>query len=148
MAESRKDRRVWWLGGLMAFLLALAPLAVHAEEGHEPQNTMLLAKAMYVKYCSACHGQNGKGDGIVGPFLRPAPTDLTQLAKKNGGKFPFMETLEAIDGTHAVRAHGTSAMPVWGEIFLPNAEAPLREQVEARGKVMLITEYVRSIQAQ
>ncbi|HXQ22490.1 MAG TPA: c-type cytochrome [Candidatus Acidoferrales bacterium] len=103
------------------------------------------AKAAYTKYCGACHGAEGKGDGVVSGFLRPPPTDLTQLAKKAGGKFPFKQTMDAIDGTTSVRAHGDPNMPVWGESF--RREVPdANPQARARGKLMLITQYIESIQ--
>jgi hypothetical protein len=37
-------------------------------------------------------------------------------------------------------------MPVWGEIFRQNAAEPTRN-VEVKGKLMLITQYLQSIQA-
>jgi hypothetical protein len=83
----------------------------------------------------------GKGDGAVAPAPGERPIDLAQIAKQNGGTFPFDRTVQAIDGTMSVRAHGVSEMPVWGETF--------RAQPgwSARGKIVLITEYLRSIQA-
>jgi len=105
------------------------------------------SRALYLKYCSACHGETGKGDGVVSGFMTPKPTDLTLIAKKAGGKFPFMEVLQQIDGTTAVRAHGDRDMPVWGESFrreLPDAS--LNRQARMRGRLMLLTEYVESLQ--
>ena len=46
-------------------------------------------RAAYLKYCSACHGADGKGDGVASSAMRPKPADLTQLANAHGGKFPF-----------------------------------------------------------
>lgn len=103
------------------------------------------AKAAYTKYCGACHGEEGKGDGIVSGFLRPRPADLTQLAKKAGGKFPFKQTMDTIDGTTNVRAHGDPNMPVWGET-LRREVSGANPQARARGKLMLITQYIESIQ--
>ena len=104
------------------------------------------AKALYLKYCAACHGASGKGDGVVSGFMQPKPPDLTLIAKKNGGEFPFMTVAEDIDGTSAVRAHGDPAMPVWGEVFRSDLPSSMARQAEIRGRIMLITEYVRSIQ--
>ena len=107
------------------------------------------AKELYLKYCSACHGESGKGDGVVSGLMTPRPTDLTQIAKKAGGQFPFTQVMQAIDGTKTVRAHGSSDMPVWGESF--RREMPgesLSAQERLRGRLMLITEYVASIQLQ
>lgn len=125
------------------FMSAL-PGGAPAAQAAQPDSP---GKAMYLKYCAACHGDSGKGDGVVSGFLQPKPTDLTQIAKKHGGDFPFMTIAEDIDGTNAVRAHGDPAMPVWGEVFRQNTVLSMARQAEVRGKVMLITEYIRSIQA-
>ncbi|HXJ33752.1 MAG TPA: cytochrome c [Candidatus Eisenbacteria bacterium] len=103
-------------------------------------------KQTYLRYCGACHGPDGRGDGIAGTFMRPKPTDLTQIAKKNGGEFPVTRVMADIDGRNTVRAHGDPQMPVWGEIFREEAGSPQGPQNEARSKVVAITEYVRSIQ--
>ena len=79
--------------------------------------------------------------------LNEQPIDLTQLAKQNGGTFPFERTMQAIDGTTSLRAHGVSEMPVWGEVFRELPEWPVERHIDARGKIILITEYLRSIQA-
>jgi len=140
----RAAPRSGWLAAVMGSIgfLASAGSAAHAAQTDTPE------KAMYLKYCSACHGAGGKGDGVVSGFLRPKPADLTQLAKKAGGKFPFMETLNAIDGTASVRAHGDPDMPVWGELFKEESTVPVARQAEVRGRLMMITDYLRSIQEQ
>jgi mono/diheme cytochrome c family protein len=104
-------------------------------------------RAAYLKYCSACHGADGKGDGLVATVLRPKPTDLTQLAKAHGGQFPRGQVERSIDGRERVTAHGDTEMPVWGEIFSKEGSATTTGQAAVRGQVQLITEYVQSIQA-
>jgi mono/diheme cytochrome c family protein len=125
---------------LIASLFAcLGSIGAHAAEDAPGKET-------YVRYCGACHGPEGKGDGIAGTFMRPKPVDLTQIAKKNKGEFPFMRVMETIDGRNTVRAHGDPQMPVWGEIFTDQANSPTSRQNEVRAKVMAITDYIRSIQ--
>jgi hypothetical protein len=102
---------------------------------------------MCLRYCGACHGPQGKGDGVAGSFMSPKPADLTQLAEKNGGSFPFQKVMAYIDGTQDVRAHGDPVMPVWGEVFRAEAGWEMSRRVEVQGKLMLITDYVGSIQA-
>ena len=105
------------------------------------------AKQLYLKYCSACHGETGKGEGAVSGLMQPKPTDLTQMTKKSGGSFPFVPVMEAIDGTKTVRGHGDSQMPVWGESFRTElSNGSLNHQARLRGRLMLITEYIQSIQ--
>ena len=72
---------------------------------------------MYRAYCAACHGLGGKGDGPASSALKPAAADLTQLAKRNSGKFPELQVFGAINGDVQVPAHGSKDMPVWGAVF-------------------------------
>jgi mono/diheme cytochrome c family protein len=74
-------------------------------------------KVIYARYCASCHGKEARGDGALASDLRVAPPDLTTLAAKNGGKFPFDAVAQAVDGRKTTRGHGASDMPVWGEIF-------------------------------
>ena len=103
-------------------------------------------RAMYLQYCGACHGPSGKGDGIAGTFMRPKPTDLTQIAKRDNGQFPYQDVVQVIDGTNPVRPHGDSDMPVWGEVLRAEAGSPLGRRAEVQAKIMFIAEYLRSIQ--
>lgn len=130
-------------------LLALTVGAVLAIATAAPcaDTTEQLGRPTYRRYCGACHGPDGRGDGIAGTFLTPKPTDLTQIAKKNGGQFPFLKTMRYIDGTETVRAHGDPAMPVWGEIFRDEATWDTARRIEVRGKLLIITDYIQSIQA-
>jgi mono/diheme cytochrome c family protein len=104
-------------------------------------------KQMFMRYCGACHGPGGKGDGFIAFALKTTPADLTQIAKKNGGTFPYNQTIQFIDGTKDVRAHGNPDMPVWGEVFKQHTTASPTQQAEIRGKIMMITDYIASIQA-
>jgi hypothetical protein len=84
---------------------------------------------------------------VVSSVLRPTTTDLTQLAKRHGGTFPYQLAKESIDGRKHIAAHGDSAMPVWGEVFTGDTALTLSAPAEVRGKVQLITNYVATIQA-
>ena len=137
MTRSRRMMRSALLGSVLTMLPVLALADESSEYGAK----------LYARYCSACHGSGGKGDGVVAQFMRPKPADLTQLAKKAGGKFPYYDMMRTIDGRETVRAHGDSDMPVWGELFArEEGESPERYAV-SRGKVVLITDYIESIQA-
>ena len=103
-------------------------------------------KATYLRYCGACHGREGKGDGVASSLMKPGPTDLTQMAKQNGGEFPYVRVMETIDGRMTVRAHGDPDMPVWGEIFADRTTADAAGRAETRRKLMAITDHIRSIQ--
>jgi mono/diheme cytochrome c family protein len=125
---------------LLVLALLLAAASVCAGEADDP------SKALYLRYCGACHGPDGKGDGIAGTFMRPKPTDLTQFARKSGGQFPTFHVMQVIDGRDTVRAHGDPDMPVWGEIFQERSNWDMTRRAEVRGKVLVLTDYIRSIQ--
>ena len=118
-------------------LLLLSVVTVHA--GEQP------GQALYLRYCAACHGRQGRGDGPVAPALGEKPTDLTQLAATHGEEFPLQAVVDAIDGTRTLRAHGVSEMPVWGEVFRPDSASP-QQKVVARRKIVPIADYLRSLQ--
>src|SRR5512146_1526244 len=117
---------------LTAALLALAAAtpALADEAGHDS----------YMIACSICHGTEGKGDGAYAPLLKVAPPDLTTIAERNGGTFPFLDILMIVDGRSGVRAHGDSAMPIWGNVFTDSAAdaEPYGAEVIARGRILSI----------
>ena len=135
-----RSSRVVAQGLGVAILAGIALMARGAAAEEDP------AKLAYQRYCSACHGSGGKGDGVVGTFMRPKPTDLTQLTKDTGGEFPTLKFMQVIDGRQTVRAHGDPDMPVWGEFFKAETGASLARRAEVQGKIMLITDYVRGLQ--
>jgi len=72
---------------------------------------------LFKEYCAVCHGSAAKGDGPAAEALKKRPSDLTQLARKNGGSFPELQVINYIKGEDVVAAHGSRDMPVWGAIF-------------------------------
>ena len=100
-----------------------------------------LGKMNYESHCAACHGQNGKGDGPVSVELRTKPSDLTLIAKRNGGVFPADVLYRIIDGRRTIRAHGTYEMPVWGFVFQRSDPEDV-----ARNRILAIIAYLKSIQ--
>jgi mono/diheme cytochrome c family protein len=132
----------WWLP--VSLLLLAGAVCGSAVGQAAPAETP--GKYLYLKYCGACHGVSGKGDGVASGYLRPKPTDLTQLAKAAGGEFPYVATMQSIDGTKSVRAHGDPEMPVWGAVFRQDSSVPMERRIDVQGKLMLITDYIRSIQ--
>ena len=131
-------------GTVTALLIAIACGTAISARAAEPEQDA--GRTIYLQYCGACHGTTAKGDGSVGSLLQTKPSDLTQLAKKNGGEFPFTHVMEVIDGRRNIRAHGEKEMPVWGEVFAERPTWEIGRRAEVLGKEMLITEYIRSIQ--
>lgn len=99
-------------------------------------------KEMYRAYCAACHGLEGKGDGPVAPLLRTPPADLTQLARKNGGKFPGAQVAKELKSVYQA-PHGSPEMPIWGPFF-----TELSPSSEALGTLRItnIVTYIQSLQ--
>jgi mono/diheme cytochrome c family protein len=71
----------------------------------------------YMQYCASCHGDNAKGAGPAASALKTPPPDLTTLAKRHGGKFPYEYVAGVIRFGKPVSSHGSPDMPVWGPIF-------------------------------
>ncbi len=83
-----------------------------------PKPTVAMdGKTLYHDYCAVCHGKDGKGTGPAAAAIKPSPTDLTQIARKNSGTFPEERILRVLKGTDSVTAHGSQDMPMWGAIF-------------------------------
>lgn len=125
--------------GACAMLLLLSASPAAADEDTHGQR-------LYRQYCSACHGQDGKGDGVVGWLMRPQPPDLTKIAARNGGTFDAAAVSRTIDGRHTVRAHGDPNMPVWGEVLTTNREGTPTSEAAAETKIADITAYLATIQ--
>jgi len=101
----------------------------------------------YQNYCAICHGVDGRGYGIMAKFLTVQPSDLTQLAKKNTGRFPFWQVYRTIDGREQIRGHGTRDMPVWGARFRADArgdDTGSRSQIA--GRILSLVFYLQHIQ--
>jgi hypothetical protein len=96
---------------------------------------------LYVRYCASCHGVAGRGDGPAAESLTPRPTDLT---RSSAG---VAELMRVIDGRRTVRAHGSSDMPVWGEVFMAAPEDDRRHRNALRN-VQVLAEYVLHLRAQ
>jgi mono/diheme cytochrome c family protein len=111
------------------------------------QGEVAAGRQLYLRYCSACHGPGGKGDGVVSGTLRSKPTDLTLLAKSHDGVFPTLTVVKVIDGRATPRAHGDPEMPVWGTILKAQEGDANNPELAVHSTVMQITDYLRSIQA-
>lgn len=113
---------------------------------HVPVKAMSPAsgKDMYNSYCAVCHGTDGKGGGPAASALKVPPTDLTLLAKNNGGKYPALKVTSTIRGEAALPAHGSKDMPVWGTLFWSLSS---EHEGEVQQRVANLTHYIESLQA-
>jgi mono/diheme cytochrome c family protein len=122
-------------------LLLLLPLPLFAAEPSEVER----GDRLYQIHCMNCHGEDGRGHGPLRSDLRIRPTDLTRIARRNGGVFPQDEVLAAIDGRQEVRGHGLRHMPVWGLTFRVEGKVASQEE-DVRVRLRELAAYLRSIQ--
>lgn len=139
-----RARAIAALAGLLALIFVPA---FAAEEPIEE-----LGKQEFVRSCAACHGESGKGDGMLADMLVVAPPDLTSLRKRHGGKFPTSWVYRIIDGRNEIRPHGSREMPIWGDRYRAEAlrELPLPLNVGAdalvHGRILSLVFYIDFIQ--
>jgi mono/diheme cytochrome c family protein len=99
--------------------------------------------SLYSAYCAVCHGKDGRGLGPMAKSLKQPPPDLTRIAARRGGNFPFNQIQRMISGDEPLPlGHGTREMPIWGPVF---------SQVEGdydfgRVRVYNLTSYLEKIQ--
>jgi len=99
---------------------------------------------MYTSYCAVCHGTDGRGGGPAAEALKVPPSDLTTLARKNGGKYPSDHVASAIQGDLRLPAHGSKEMPVWGKVFWRMSQG---HSSEVQLRVTNLNKYIESLQA-
>ncbi len=119
---------VRWMGALVLVLgVALFGTAT-AARGQDLES----GKVTYDKYCAQCHGDEGDGQGIATPYLRPEPRDFTS-------------------GKYKVRTTPTGLLPTDADISrtirlgFPYTGMPaFRENVITDGELADLVAYVKS----
>jgi len=132
------------LCALVAFAVSM-PATASAQQTAEAILAGSDGASLFRTYCASCHGKEAKGDGPLADNLRVRPPDLTLLAKRNKGTFDAEKVHRVIDGRDAVKGHGGSDMPVWGDALRNSGQGYSEEQVKAR--IGAIVEHLKSIQA-
>ena len=135
----RNDRALPRLVATLPLALLLSTVVHAADPG-----VVEMGKQRYLDNCAVCHGADGKGGGPFTPMLKSPPSDLTILAAKNNGDFPFNAVYDTIDGRGMPTAHGTADMPIWGRQWKNPAQ--LGGETEVRGRILETLVFLRSIQ--
>jgi mono/diheme cytochrome c family protein len=106
----------------------------------------------FMRSCAACHGETGRGDGLVAGLMSVKPADLTAIRKRHGGTYPASWVYRIIDGRNAMRAHGSEEMPIWGDRYRADAlrglPLPLNISADAvvHGRILSLVYYLDLIQ--
>ena len=69
---------------------------------------------LYADFCAVCHGEDGRGNGVMTDVLTVRPANLTGL--QGAGAFPTLQVVRQIDGRDPMLAHG-GEMPLFGQWF-------------------------------
>src|SRR6516225_5684036 len=76
-------------GALLVMVCATGAQQEGVKETGLPRATAGSGKQTYTHYCASCHGADARGNGPAAVVLKTSPPDLTTLAKRHGGKFPY-----------------------------------------------------------
>ena len=128
----------------LPLLVILSAAGVPALPQHSPV-PQVSGSYLFRAYCASCHGAEGRGDGPLAEDLRYRPSDLTRIAKRNGGEFPTEKVVRIVDGRKPVKGHGGPDMPVWGDAFR-NIDTAF-DEAAAQERIRAVVDHLKSIQA-
>lgn len=103
-------------------------------------------REVFLANCAVCHGSWAEGDGPAVASLGIAAPDLTRIAARRNGHFPYDEIRGIIEGRRDVAEHGPRAMPVWGDEFAAAAGGGARGQEVAWERIEALVAYLESVQ--
>jgi mono/diheme cytochrome c family protein len=134
---------------LAALLASCAPSALAQATKAPPKGDF--GRREYDSNCANCHGPKGKGDGVYKPYLTKSPSDLSTLAKANGGVFPFDRVYRIVDGREPVAGHSTADMPIWGADYYVRSiddyiDVPYDPELYVRTRILALLEHISRLQ--
>jgi len=131
---------------VMACFIGLA-ISFHFDDASAQEAEVIAGGELeYQNSCAVCHGTDARGGGMMAKFLTIRPADLTQIAARNGGTFPFWQIYRIIDGGD-VRGHGTRDMPICGDRFRTQAGGnDPGSRSQAAGRLLGLVFYLQYIQ--
>ena len=77
--------------------------------------------------------------------------DLSRLSSGNGGVFPVSRVYGALNGSRMSKGHGTTDMPIWGNIYKVKAaeyymEIPYDQEAFVRARILALIDYLARMQ--
>jgi len=100
---------------VLTVLVVLGVAGCGLEPLSGPKTGVQEGQEVFEAYCTACHGDAGRGDGGMASELPVPPADLSQLAARNGGVFPTGAVMAKIYG-YPGGAYG-AVMPEFGPLL-------------------------------
>jgi mono/diheme cytochrome c family protein len=127
------------VAGILFFLSAGSAFAAQPSGAQE-----------YKDNCARCHGTDAKGNGPdANEKAGYRPADLTNIARRHGGKFPRQAIYDVIDGGKRLPGHYNfnSPMPLWGLSFqLRGKEYSDESEAAVKRRINALLDYLESIQ--
>ena len=113
----------------------------HVPISRTPSNS---GREMFDSYCAVCHAKDAKGNGPAASAMKTPPTDLTQLAKNSGGKYPAAHVAAVLKGQAMSPSHGSQDMPVWGPLFSSISQG---HEGQVQQRITNLVTYLEGVQA-
>jgi len=99
------------------------------------------------RLCATCHGLDGAGSSEAIEQVGHMPPDLRAIAERRGGQFDRAEISEWVEGRALPSAHGSRAMPVWGERLSQEYERYAEGDALIGAELDPVVVYLESLQA-
>ncbi len=136
--------RIVWFGALI-LVVSTAGAQEKPSANKMPTRRTIAAsgKQTFTHYCASCHGVDARGNGPAAFVLKTTPPDLTTLAKRHGGKFPYECVSDVLRFGTRMLSHGSSDMPIWGPIF---GSLDNYDEAAVRKRIKDLSDYLASLQ--
>jgi len=128
---------------LLLWIASITVAGPAVDETELPPTYLPSGQQMYKQFCAACHGADARGHGPLAVVLKTPPSDLTTLAKRHQGKFPYEYVSSVLEFGPGFPAHGSSEMPTWGPIFRYYDQ---RNERVVKQRIKNLSDYLASLQ--
>ena len=124
---------------MKVLFLATLALAINIAHGAEPTGAQL-----FTTHCASCHGDDAEGGGPVAAIMTITVPNLRTLSMRNGGTFPTDAVAAYIDGREPRAAHGSRAMPIWGDAL--QADNTAESETIVRSRIAALVAFIERLQ--